>query len=337
MSKAVTYWPFTRSFYQGDVHKADLEHGDFHLDLIGKLNPDRKLGDGRFEFQAEVMRRAERQAFQGLSETGDLDAITTSELLGEVILKEHRDFYAILGATTVPVSKLEGKVPIAGKYRASEKVPEGVEIGQKKSTYTKVDYKLWKNGAVLEATMEAQMRGTFSPLNFDIDIAAGELGRSKNKQVAAAIETFTTAGKASWSAQSGGVSTNNPLTHITTEVDTLIGLDARPSVVAVRGTVAGAFATNTWINTANSQGIDQYLGGKYPVPKYPGMFFIVDNAFTSTMATVYDPKGILLLQGPVVAKQFDNPKSLVDGYVIAEFMQALKTSNNLGRTMTSVN
>lgn len=339
MSKPiVSYSPYTKRFYSADVSNEDLTRGDDHLGhaIIADFHPNRKKEDGLIEFQAEAVRRAERAIYQGASFTNDITNITVTELLGDIALKQHRDFYAILGVKKVAVPKLQAAVPIADKYRASAKVPEGVEAGQKKSTFTKATFALWKNVVSLEATKEAQVKGVYSPLQFDIDVAAGELSRVANTQIATVIESFTTASKGSWAAVTSGVSDRNPLTDITTEAIVLENLDARPNMVAVHPTVASAYLSNTWVKGQFLAPSNQMLGGLYPVPLYPSLQFLVDPAFTNTKATIYDTNGVLLGQGPLVAMEYENAKSLSNGYVVAEFLQPLKVSNNFGRTMTSV-
>lgn len=338
MSKPIiSYSPYTKRFYSADVSKQDLSSGDDHIGhtIIADFHPNRKREDGMIEFQAEVLRKADR-AYQAASFTNDITNITVTELLGEIALKQHRDFYAILGVKKVPVPKLHASIPYAGKYRASEKVPEGVEANQLKSTYSKSTFALWKNVVSVSATKEAQLKGVFSPLQFDIDIAAGELSRSANSQIATMIESFTTASKGSWAAVTGGVSDRNPLTDITTEAIVIGDLDARPKFVAVHPLVASAYLSNTWIKGQMQAPATQMLGGLYPVPLYPSLQFVVDQAFTSTKATIYDPEGALLGQGPLVAMEDENAKALSNGYVVAEFLQPLKVSNDFGRTMTSV-
>lgn len=343
----ITYHPYTRRFYSADVSELDFSKGDDHVahTIIGDFHPEKEFGNGRYEFSAEVMRRAERElqghpenkkAYQGLSLTSDIASITVSELIGEVLLRQWRDFYAILGVNRVPVPKLQGRVPIAGKFKASAKVPEGVEPTQKKSTYSNATFALWKNVVDLEATLESQIQGEFSPLSFDIDQAAYALTEVENDQIVEAIESFTTSSEASWAAQSGGVSTNNPTEDITPLLDTLQGLNARPKLIATNSLVAGAYLSNSWIKGQMLAPMSQMLGGLYPVPLYPGLQFLIDQKFTNTKATLYDPMGMLLGEGPTVAEEYRAPRASKTGYIIRKFIQPLKASNNFGRTMTSV-
>lgn len=334
----VTYHPYTKRFYSADVHDTDVSKGDDHLGhiMIGEFHPEREFGDGRYIYQAEVMRRAERKYYQGLITDADITNIKVTELIGELLFRQWRDFYGILGVTRYPVPKLHAAIPILGKYRASEKVPEGVEATEKKSTYTKATFDLWKNVVDINATIEAQYKGVFNPLQVDIDQAAGALTEVENEQVITVIESFTTSAEASWATQTSGVSDNNPVTDINALLETLMKLHARPKFIGLSSVVAGNYLTNTWVKGQMLAPSSQMMGGLYPVPLFPGLQFLVDPFFTGTKATLFDPRGVAFGEGPVVAEEYRQPKAFRSGFAIAKFIQPLKTSNNFGRTMTSV-
>lgn len=323
----------------GDIHEMDLEKGDDHIGhlLIADYDPKREIYDGRYIFQAEVERRADRQLNQGLTTTPDIANIKITELLGELHFKMWREFYAVLGVTREPVPKLHGHAPILGKYRASEKVPEGVEAGEVNSTYTRATFDLWKNVVDINNTIESIMQGKFNPQSVDIEQAAGALTEVANSQCITAIESFTTAAKGSWAAKTAGISDRDPIVDINTELNVLLPLHARPKLIATNSLVAGAYSGNTNTKGINAPTASQMLGGLYPVQAFPGLQWLIDPSFTSTKATLYDPRGIALGEGAMVAEEYRQPKAFKSGYVVAQFMQPLKISNNYGRTMTSVN
>ncbi len=335
----VTFHPSTNRFYAGDISKMDLEDGDDHIGhlLLADYNPDRKIHDGRYVFQAEVERAASRDLNQGLTTTPDIANITITQLLGELHFKMWREFYAVLGTTREPVPKLIGYAPILGKYRANEKVPEGIEADESASTYTRATFDLWKNVVDITATLEATIKGTFNPMSVDIEQAAGALTEVANEQCVTAIESFTAVAKGSWAAKTAGISDRDPIVDINTELNVLLPLHARPKIIATNSLVAGAYLGNTNVKGINMGTAAQLLGGLYPVQGFPGLQFLIDPSFTSTKATVYDPRGIALGEGPMVAEEYRQPKAFKTGYAVAMFMQPLKISNNYGRTMTSVN
>lgn len=334
----VTFHPYTNRFYAGDVHEADLSKGDDHIGhlLIADYNKDRDIHDGRYIFQAEFARKVERQLNQGLTTSPDIANITITELLGELHFKMWRDFYAVLGVTPEPVPKLQGYAPILGKYRASEKVPEGVEADESSSTYTRATFDLWKNVVDINNTVESMMRGQLNPQSVDIEQAADALTEVANSQCVTAIESFTAASKGSWAAKTSGISDRDPIVDINTELNVLLPLHARPNLIATNSLVAGAYLGNTNTKGINVGTPPQMLGGLYPVQGFPGLQWLIDPSFTATKATLYDKRGIALGQGAMIAEEYRQPKAFKSGYVVAQFMQPLKISNNYGRTMTGV-
>ena len=68
----------------------------------------------------------------------------------------------------------------------------------------------------------------------------------------------------------------------------------------------------------------------------PSIKSVVDVGFTSTYATIFDSRTMLLGEGPTIAESFRDPYRGADGYVIRQFLQPLKTTNDAGRVLTGV-
>jgi len=123
---AITYSPYNRKFYAGkfDGDGTDFSK-DYGMEAIAKLNPDKKIGDGRIEpISYETFRSAERAFKSGNIDATSLANITVIDLLSEVIRREWRDFNAIHAVRRIPVPKLQLNVPITNKFGANKKVPE---------------------------------------------------------------------------------------------------------------------------------------------------------------------------------------------------------------------
>lgn len=338
MDKAVTYSPYTKKFYVGSIATDADFNKDSNYEPIAKLNPEKSLGDGRLEFIShEIVRQAERDYRAGVIDSPSITDITIVDLLQEVVNKEFRDYYAINAVTRIAVPKLQLKIPVATKYGASKKVPELVEAGVKQSDWTIASFDLWKNVAHVVASDEASLKGTIEPLAFNIDVAAGSLAKAANEQLVTEIETFTTAAKGDWGVLNAGndFSLRNPLDDITAEFVTITNNDFRPNTITLHPRVASDYLSNTFIN-GYAQALDRKLMGVFPLDKFPGITAVVDPGFTNTVATLYDKSTMLLGEGPTVAEQYRNVNAGANGYIIRQFLQPLKVTNNAGRKMTSV-
>lgn len=336
---AVTYSPYTKKFYQGSQDRDGVDFSrDQNMTPLAKLNPDRELGDGRIEpIHYETFRQAERDYRQGNIDATSLSNITVIDLLSEVIRRQWRDFNAIQAVRRVPVPKLQLNVPITNKFSASKKVPELQEADQKSNTFTQANLRLWKNVISIYESDESRLKATIEPLNFEIDQASGALAKAANEQIVTAIETFTGSAKGDWGAMTsaGDFSARNPLNDIVDAVSTITDNNFRPNVICMHPRVASDYLSNTFIHAATRPD-DQQISGVFDLPKFPGIKGVVDVGFTNTTATVFDQSTMLLGDGPTVAEAFRDPYRGADGYVIRQFLQPLKTTNDAGRKLTGV-
>ena len=337
--RAVTYSPFTNKFYQGTfdgVDKAgngitDFEH-DSNLTVIAKLHPEH-LAPGKDRSAAvepvayEIYRQAERE-HKSLSAAVDktsLDNITRVELLTEVINRMHREFWLIKGCTPIPVPKLKLDLPIQGKYVASKKVPKRQAATVKASTFTQANFDLWKNVVDLDSPDEDEYSALISPLSFDLQQAADVLSQAENEQIYAdGLSSFGDSTLGSWSAHTAGVSTRNALTDITSALDTLIKKPnfARPKYIAMNGITYSAYASNSWVQGSAFVN-DREVIGMIPLPKVGGIIAIVDPEIPSGEAILYDPRAMLIGQGPMVSETYRDARAGVSGNVIRKWIQPM--------------
>ena len=325
---AITYSPYNRKFYSGSHDRDGVDFSrDQNMMPIAKLNPELKMGEGRIEpIHYETFRQAERDYRQGNISATSLSNITVIQLLDEVIRRQWRDYAAINAVRRVPVPKLQLNVPITDKFSASKKVPELQEADQKSNNFTQANLRLWKNVVSIYESDESRLKATIEPLSFEIDQASGALAKAANEQIVTEIETFTAAAKGDWGAlnSNGDFSARNPLDDIVDVISTITDNHFSPNV------------SNTFIHAATRPDDLQMSGNVYDLPKVPTVKSVVDGGFTSTVATLFDSSTVLLGEGATVAEAFRDPYRGADGYVIRQFLQPLKTTNDAGRKMTGV-
>ena len=334
----VTYSPYTRKFYQGNWDRDGTDFSkDYGMLAIAKLNPEKELGDGRIEpINHEIFRQAERAYRSGNIDATSLSNITVIDLLSEVIRREWRHFNAIQAVRRVPVPKLQLNVPITDKYSASKKVPELQEADQKSNKFTQAQLRLWKNGVSIYESDESRLKATIEPMAFEIDQAAGSLAKAANEQIVTAIEGFTTqAASGTWAEMNSeaNFSANNPLRDVVDAVQTIVDNNFRPDTMTVHPRVISDYLSNTYVHAATRPD-DSQISGVFDLPKFPGIKSVVDVGFTNTVATVFDSRTVLLGEGPTVAEQFRDPHRGADGWVIRQWLQPLKTTNDAGRKIT---
>tara|TARA_B100000029_G_scaffold485114_1_gene538063 strand:+ start:100 stop:1134 length:1035 start_codon:yes stop_codon:yes gene_type:complete len=335
----ITFSPYTKKFYEGawDRDGTDFTK-DYGMTAIAKLNVEKELGDGRIEpINYEMFRSAERAYKSGNIDATSLSNITVIDLLSEVIRREWRDFNAVQAVRKIAVPKLQLNVPIANKYAASKKVPELQEADQKSNTFTQAQLRLWKNVVSIYESDESRLKATIEPMAYEIDQAAGALAQAANEQIVTEIESLTAAAKGDWGAlnSDGNFSARNPLNDIVAEVDTIVSNHFRPDVLCVHPRVISDYLSNTFIH-ASTRPDDQQVSGVFDLPKFPGIKSVVDVGFTSTVATLFDSRTMLLGEGPTVAEQFRDPHRGADGWVIRQWLQPKKTTNDAGRKLTGV-
>ena len=340
-NSAVTYYPGTKKFYLGSLNiekGADFTH-DGNYEKLAKMNPDKKIGDGRIEFidsGVEMKRQAERQFRQGNLDETSLGNITVIGLLQEVIRREWRDFHAIEGTKKIPVPKLQLDVAITDKFSASKKVPEYVEPDQKTNKFTQANLRLFKNMISIYESDESQLKATIEPLSHEIDQAAGSLGKAANEQIILEQETYTTVASADWGAFTTDHSTTNPLEAIAGVVSTITGNHFRPNVICMHPTVLANYMGNTFISGVGFNVSDATIASGFPLPKYPQLRVVQDVGYTATIAPVFDINTMLLGEGPTTAEAFRNPLQSADGWVIRQWLHPLKVTNDGGRELTTL-
>lgn len=333
----VTYSPYTKTFYRGSLEKGDFAHAD-NYEPIAVLHPERTMGDGRLEFEAEVMRRAERQQRDAVITATEINSITNVDMLQQVIGSMWKNTFARSATTSIPVPKLQLNVPVrSAKMAARAKVGELNVANESNTEFTSVAFNLYKNVVDVFASIEARLRGTIEPLDYDIKQAAGALGNLANTQIATLIETATTASKGDWGAKTSGDSDRDPIDDILTEFVVMNDLHYNPNYLCMHPRVWGDLLGNTnFTKGTAAAAVTRDLNGVFPLPIVNGITAVVDSAFTNTKATLLDSSTVLLGEGPIVSEQYRDARRGADGYIVRQFHEPKLATNDGSRTMTSV-
>jgi len=197
---------------------------------------------------------------------------------------------------------------------------------------------LWKNVVSIYESDESVLKGTINPLEFEIEQSAGALAQSANSQIVTAIESLTTQASAGdWGEQitDGSFSKYNPLNDLVTAVNTIIDNHFRPDTMTAHPRVISDYLSNQFIH-ASTRPDDREFSGVFPLDKMPNLKSVVDVGFTNTVACVFDSRTMLLGEGATIAESFRDTYRGADGYVIRQFLQPLKTTNDAGRKITGV-
>jgi len=333
---------FNDTFYYGAIDgRQGWDLSKDHHEPLAKLNASKEWGDGRIEIIAhERWRAAERKIAAGAIDEDSVSNITVIQLLDEVIRREYRQVHVREAYRTVPVPKLQLDVPIAGKYTASEDVPELVAADQKANSFTQANLRLTKNVVDIYESDESRLKANFDPLTFEIDQAAGALAIALNGQLVTELTTNATdrSRGGDWSAINGthGRSSRNPLSSdITPAIEAIQNNHFRPSHIVMAPTDASNYLTNTFIN-GQFPAENQMTSGIFPLPKYPGITAVVDLDMTDETAVIVDKSAVLLGEGPTVAENFRDPHRGADGWVIRQWKDPLITTGDATELINSL-
>lgn len=233
---------------------------------------------------------------------------------------------------TVQVPKLTATIPIQKPGSVAEDVQElevtDIETGE----FLDVEFSLLKDRVKLAVSDEAEYKSQAgNPLQLQIQAAAGELARTLDKKVVAALQatpqTAATAG--AWSTV-----TNSPLADAVTAEAAMRPYEM-DFVVMPQNVYAAYMGTNMVANLATGNpsaytGARNLLAG-YNIPIY------VDANVTAKTAIWGSAKGMAAVigQGPVKVRQWDDSKSGATIYQIDVFRQVkstiFRTAGNLNQ------
>lgn len=180
-----------------------------------------------------------------------------------------------------------------------------------------------------------QFSEDFTMQAYDVDVSAyhinglqGQMDTVMNKKVAAEINALSGTGQGSWSAFSGGLSSRNAkidVKNIATVVDN--SMRGSPQVIVSKRDVYDAYQTNT---TVAPGGYGAFAGVSYQfgngiitgIGGFDSIRWGVDDLITTDQYTVYDPNGILFVDGPQRTAQYQDTRTGISGTIFKRWFRA---------------
>ena len=189
----------------------------------------------------------------------------------------------------------------------------------------------------------------FTMQYYDVDVMAyhvnalrGQMETVMNKKVAAEFNALSGTAQASWSAFSGGLSTRNAkidVKNIATTVDN--SLRGSPRAIVSNRAVYDVYQTNTSVAMGGLGAFAgvQYTFGNGIVTNSPGFDSIrwgIDDLITTDQYTVYDPVGIVFINGPQRTAQYEDVRTGLRGTIFKRWFRAKIIDTTLFNKGTTV-
>jgi len=277
----------------------------------------------------EATRRYEAAGAITPTDTEDSEAVV---ILDELLGLQRRAYTLRNMCRVVRMDQLTGRIDIATKGSAHEKVEPMEEAKITGQSYTAVSFDLWKNVYHVILADESIKKSAHDILNSHIRDAAGALLHSENSQIAEIAEAATnTSAGSDW----GG--SNNPYDDIMTAFNTIEGTGGfEPDIIAAHPYVWMDFFGNDYVK-GQLQGEVLPGGNIFDVPGIPGVRGIKDYSLTSTQCLVVDSdQAIVFGEGPTEAASYRNEKAGYDAYIIRQWLQPQIIQENAIYELTGV-
>ncbi len=203
------------------------------------------------------------------------------------------------------------------------------------SSYTAVEFDLWKNVVHVVVSDEAAKKSAHDILRLHVNDAARDLARMENKQIAEVAEACSE--KVSGSAYSDWDlmttppdSDTNPFEAIRASIEYIEGKGYEPDFMAMHPGLWGKFVTNTYVRDLVHAGVARIGadGGEFTLPGYPSIRVVTDYGLTATPTGSLGPligdssaPAVVLGLGPIEAAQYRDEKAGYDAYVIRQYME----------------
>jgi hypothetical protein len=182
--------------------------------------------------------------------------------------------------------------------------------------------------------------------SYDVDIRGavlenmvGQIDLVKNKKIADVLNAATYTSGNSWTAETGGVSDNDPGVDIDTEITKLINTNKGSGnwVIGSNLTTWRAFENNTFNTlkgTANYEQVNYSYGNSQysSIKRFPGLRWVVDSFLAKQKATIFDPEAVLFLNGPTRTVNYTSQYQDYRGTITKVFfvVKAIDTDRILG-------
>lgn len=179
-------------------------------------------------------------------------------------------------------------------------------------------------------------------LGYHIRNLAGQMDTVMNKKVAAIINALSGTAQASWSAFAGGLSTRNAkndVKNIATVVDN--SMRGTPQIILSNRAVYDSWQTNTTVAFGGLGALagTGYTFGNAVVAGTPGFDSIrwgIDDLITTDQYTVFDPRGLVFVEGPQKVAQYEDVRTGIKGTIFKRWFGAKQIDSTVFNKGTTI-
>lgn len=165
-------------------------------------------------------------------------------------------------------------------------------------------------------------------MQYHVNALRGQMETTINKKIAAPINALSGTAQASWSAFSGGLSTRNAkidVKNIAKVVDAT--LRGSPQAIVSNRDVYDVYQTNTSVAAG---GLGAFAGVSYTfgnaivagIGGFDSIRWGIDDLITADQYTVFDPAGILFVNGPQRTAQYEDTRQGIRGTIFKRWFVA---------------
>ena len=351
-ANAVTYVPHTGKFYSGSLDLPGMDFTGKHeknyepIAVLRKGNLSKDRAAAVEYTNHEMLRRAERA---GTSHSASVDNVslanmTRVELMTEIINRQQKETFLIQGVRPIPVPKLKLDYDIQLHVKSA-----GKTVGKRQKPHTEAPefvqasfdmVKFGKLARLIDVADEDELSALISPTSTAIDDVTQAIDQDENILIKNELAKFGGVAKASWSGKNtdANFSANNPLDHITEEIERITKLHGRPKTFVSNLTTLGKYLSNTHLR-GYTEALDREGQGVGGLPGFPGIKRITDVDIPTGEAYIYDTRALSYGQGPMVSESFRDALAGVSGHVIRKWVEPLiptKLKTDFGTKMTGL-
>lgn len=147
-----------------------------------------------------------------------------------------------------------------------------------------------------------------------LDAVAQAITEAKAEESQETVESHgnTPVSVTSWSAATGGESTNNPVVAIDAAMTTIVQNGGRPRRLTMGPVANAGFETNRWRNDADSASNITNMGQSKQY-SWRGLLVTVDPLFTADKAWLYSDNAFSGYQGPTQVFDYKDVHTRIDG------------------------
>lgn len=179
-------------------------------------------------------------------------------------------------------------------------------------------------------------------MQYHVNALRGQMETVMNKKAVAPINALSGTAQASWSAATAGLSTRNAkidIKNIATVVDN--SLRGTPRNILSNRAVYDVFQTNTTVQTGGV-GLNQatrftfgngIIGG---IGGFDSLKWGVDDLVTTDRYTIFDPAGILFIDGPQRTAQYEDTRTGIRGTIFKRWFVCKIIDATLFNTGTTI-